>query len=135
MYPCFVSPRDKRKNIWQLNNGYGRHRKSNTLCYGFILAAFIFSVFITIVNFAKLKGSLNIRVLQYLRAAQSCKLCTVLLIKATMDVNLFMARLLTFNNLILFNDKFSKSQSQVMGIEMNLKSNTCVKEAIIYYSS
>ena len=41
------------------------HLKSNTICYGFILAAFIFSVFISIANFAKLKGSLNIRVLQY----------------------------------------------------------------------
>ena len=41
------------------------HRKSNTLCYYFILAAFIFSVFISIANFAKLKGSINIRVLQY----------------------------------------------------------------------
>ena len=30
----------------------------------FILAAFIFSVFISIANFAKLKGSLNIGVLQ-----------------------------------------------------------------------
>ena len=43
----------------------GCHRKSNTLCYYFILAAFIFSVFISIANFAKLKGSLIIRVLQY----------------------------------------------------------------------
>ena len=42
------------------------HLKSNTICYGFILAAFIFSVFISIANFAKLKGSLNIRVLQYI---------------------------------------------------------------------
>ena len=41
------------------------HHKSNSLCYYFILAAFIFSVFISIANFAKLKGSLNIRVLQY----------------------------------------------------------------------
>ena len=40
------------------------HHKSNTLCYYFILAAFIFSIFISIANFAKLKGSLNIRVLQ-----------------------------------------------------------------------
>ena len=32
----------------------------------FILAAFIFSVFISNANFAKFKGSLNIRVLQYL---------------------------------------------------------------------
>ena len=40
------------------------NRKSNTLCYYFILAAFIFSVFISIANFAKLKGSLNIRLLQ-----------------------------------------------------------------------
>ena len=47
------------------------HHKSNSLCYYFILVAFIFSVFISIANFAKLKGSLNIRVLQYIYTPSS----------------------------------------------------------------
>ena len=62
MCPCVV-PRETKGEI------SGRltircHHKCNILCYYFISAAFIFSIFISIPNFAKLKGSLNIRVLQ-----------------------------------------------------------------------
>ena len=57
--------------------GMRRHRKSNTIYNVFILAAFIFSVFISIANFAKLKGSLNIRVLQYAKNAINFKLMMI----------------------------------------------------------